>query len=191
MNDDYDDLNLTIGQRLLIANLTYTGAIFWGILTHYFLGRWIVTVAVGLLWMGVWIMTVYLVYTYRNAPRQAWKNLAQRFPSKRTVTDSNMQCLGYGEFNGLKVMYALLATKQMLHVRLQHELFLRPKAVSIPWQELRIERVGLNGKEEFVAEVSVPRFWNCKMLLPWQKRFTTDSQAFGNSPERSTQLSVP
>lgn len=100
-----------------------------------------------------------------------WKLLGRRFPCTRKATEQNADCVGFGTLNGCDLCFALVADKTALTVGIHKALFVRPKTIKIPWDQIEISRVGANYDGAYFAVVSVPSIHGCEMVLPWRRKF--------------------
>ncbi len=104
-------------------------------------------------------------------PIRLWKLLASRSPHRRKANEKNADSLGMGTLNGCDLYFALIVDKTALTVGVCQTLFLWPKSITIPWDQIRIDRVGTNYDGKYVAVVSVPSIHGCEMVLPWRRKF--------------------
>ena len=141
------------------------------VITRNLYGNWLVSIG----WTAVWGL-FYAVQAIRimarlEMPVHTWKMLARRYPRGTKVALVDADNVGEGTLNGCPLVFALIAREGALSVRVCNVSFLWRNTIAIPWNQVRIRRVGTNPKGDYVAVVALPQFPDCELVLPWLKKF--------------------
>lgn len=154
---------------------------------HAVYGSWLISIGVGVVWAYSYFIAGCLILPRLTIPIHLWKLLASRSPHTRKANEKNADSLGMGTLNGCDLYLALIVDKAALTVGVCQTLFLWPKSVTIPWDQVQIDRVGTNYDGKYVAVVSVPSIHGCEMVLPWRRKFAKilDQVELARSPTAS------
>lgn len=154
---------------------------------HAIYGSWVLSIGLTMVWTCLYLVIGSMSMSRLLMPIHLWKLLGCRFPSTQKVTEQNADCLGFGTLNGCDLYFALVADKTALTVGIRKALFVRPKTIKIPWDQIEISRAGTNYDGAYVAVISFPSIDGCEMVLPWRRRFAKilDQVELGGSPAAS------
>ena len=156
---------------VLISVFFYLSSIAVLAITQAIYGKWLLSIGLGVVWAYSYFVVGSLLLPRVTMPIRLWKLLATRSPRTRKANEKNADCLGMGTLNGCELYFALVVDRTALTIGVCQILFLRPKSITIPWDQIQIDRVGTNYDGKYVAVVSVPSIHGCEMVLPWRRKF--------------------
>ena len=156
-------------------------------IVHAIYGSWVLSIGLTIVWTCLYFVVGSMSMSRLLMPIHLWKLLGRRFPCTRKVTEQNADCFGFGTLNGCDLCFALVADKTALTVGICKALFVRPKTIKIPWDQIEISRVGTNYDGAYVAVISFPSISGCEMVLPWRRKLAKilDQVELGGSPAAS------
>ena len=147
-------------------------------------GSWLLSIGLAIVWVGFYLVQGSKLLPRLLIPISSWKLLVRHFPPTRRVTETNADCIGVGTLEGCRLDFALVVEKTALTVSICKILFLWPRTITVPWDQIEIRRIGTNSNGGYVAVVSFPSLNGCDMVLPWRRKFAKilDHVEFGGLP---------
>ena len=158
-------------RALWISTFFYLSSVAILVTVQNIHGNWLLSVGLVAVWIYLYLVIGSMALPRLLMPMRLWKLLASRSPHRRKANEKNADSLGMGTLNGCELYFALIVDKKALTVGVCQTLFLWPKSVTIPWDQIQIDRVGTNYDGKYVAVVSVPSIHGCEMVLPWRRKF--------------------
>lgn len=166
-----------------LSLFAYGGSAAIVIVLQQVYGFWLMSIGIAALWWMAWIWLAAFVISSEEFPHDSWKALGNRFPSGKRVTMENAYVFGIGTFCGNKQQIALMVNELRLIIGIWGVVGLRPRSISVPWQELELDGEGIDDSGERFASMSFKCDPEIKMTVPWKKRWST---YFENLPHRLT-----
>jgi len=151
---------------------------------HVVYGSWVLSIGLTIIWVYLYVIIGSMALPRLLMPIHLWRLLAARSQRTRKANEKNADCLGMGTLNGCDLYFALVLDRTALTIGVCKILFLRPKSITIPWDQIQMDQVGTNGDGEYVAVISFPFIHGCQIVLPWRRKFakTLDEVQLGSSP---------
>lgn len=162
---------MRVGPAFWLGICWYLSTIVVFAITLNLYGSWLVSIGLAVVWWIFYIVQVTPILTRLKMPINTWKALVQRFPRTVKVNQENADSVGLGTLNDLTLSFALVARNDTLSVRIFMVRFLWRDTITVPWNQIDIQRVGTNPEGDYVAVVSFPEFPDCELVLPWRKKF--------------------